>query len=577
MFKFVIIALIGGALAITGCSGGNQVAKSNPSQPPAPDLIATNPGYRMAMDRFISGNLNDLKGQFAQAILDYQDALKLYPDPSIMDAMAQDYLRLNKPDNAVEEARSAIAIEPANIDYRRTLAQAYLAGFQIDSARAEYSTIISMDTTDLEDMIVLAQLYQRDKPDRAAELYNKVLEIHGPDLPTMMQLVQIYNATGKYDKSIDLIKEMLTMDPSNVPLKEMLSDLYLQTGKNSQALDLLNDLLKTNQNDYSLKARAATAYLRMKDFADADSLLDSIFSSDSSKADAKFAIGQFYLDEMQRDSSVIPFAREIFGKLLKLYPNDARSYLMAGLGESYTKNDSLAERYLTRAVSLDTSNVNAWQALAIFYFQNNNFNRMADVMSRAVNIFPDNFRVNLYLGLALNRAGNNAAAVKPLEKAVAIEPTNMDALSTLALVYESLKRYDDSDRIYETALHVDPRNALMLNNYAYSLSERGIHLKKALEMAKMAVGLDSKNSSYLDTIAWVYFKMMDYKKAETYERESITFRTPADGSPATLEEHMGDIYEKLGQKRKAIEHWEKALKSDPTNTSVQEKIEKAKT
>ena len=34
-------------------------------------------------------------------------------------------------------------------------------------------------------------------------------------------------------------------------------------------------------------------------------------------------------------------------------------------------------------------------------------------------------------------------------------------------------------------------------------------------MAQLAVQLDPKNSAYLDTIGWVYFKLGDYENAES--------------------------------------------------------------
>ncbi len=562
---------------IVGCSSVKQVTKSSQNQSASqPDMIAKDPNYRIAMDHFVDGTLNDVKGEYARAILDYQDALRHYRDGSILDAMAQDYIKLGKPDIAIEESKEAISLAPRNINYRRTRAQAYLSVFNIDSARSEYEKILSIDSTQVEDLLILAQLYQHDNPQRAAELYRKALSLEGPNLPTMMQLVQIYNSTNQFEKSIGVVKEMLKMDPSNVALKEMLSDLYLQTGNNEGALKIIDDLMLARKNDFNLKARAATAYLRMRNFAKADSLLDTIFTSDSSRADAKFAIAQFYLNEMQRDTSVIPFAQQIFKKLLILYPNDARAYFMAGLGASYAQQDSLAEEYLNKSIAIDSTNQDAWQALAVLYYQKNHFNRMAEVMSRAVKILPDNFRVNLFLGLALNRAGKNEDAAAPLQKAVALKPTDMDALSTLALVYEALHKYDDADRIYDTALKVDPKNALILNNYAYSLAERGIDVTRALKMAELAIQLDPKNSAYLDTIGWVYFKLGDYENAASYVKKALSLRGPADGSPATLEEHLGDIYEKMGQKSKALEYWQKALDHDPSNSSLKDKIEKAK-
>ncbi len=577
MYKFALVVICACTIGIMGCSSGSEVSKNAAEHEPEQDLIATNPNYRTAMNHFMSGNLSDVKGEFARAILDYQDALRYYRDPAIYDAMAQDYVKIGKPDLAIEQSKQAVAMAPEKIQYRRTLAQCYLAGFDVDSARIQYRKILSIDSTQVQDMLVLAQLYERDKPAEAARLYERVLRLTGPNLPTMMQLVKIYNGTEQFDKSIDVVNKMLRVDPTNVPLKEMLADLYLQVDKNGEALKILKALMIERKDDYNVKARAATAYLRMRDFASADSLLDTIFTSDSTRADAKFAIAQFYLNEMQHDSAVVPFAEQIFSRLMAAYPGDARAYLMAGLGASYADKDSAAEFYLRKSIAMDSTNPNAWQALGILFYQNKHFNRMVQVMTRAAELFPNEYRINLFLGLALNQAGKNEQAIGPLEKAVSLRPTDTDALSTLGQVYESLHRYDDAYRIYETALKLDAKNSLILNNYAYSLSERGLDLEKALKMAKLAVQLDPNNSAYLDTMGWVYFKLGDYRKAESYVSKALEQRQKSDGSPATLEEHLGDIYDKLGENEKAVGHWKKALQDEPGNATLKEKIEKAKT
>ncbi len=517
--NFALIVIFSAMMIVEGCSSISRSLKSSDQDTTQVDMIANDPKYRAAMDHFVDGNLNDVSGEYAQAILDYQDAIRYYLSAAILDAMAQDYIRLGKSDMAIQKSHEAVSLAPADLNYRRTLAEALLSAFDTDSAKIEYEKIIAMDSSQAEDMLALAQLYQQSNPEKAADLYEKVLRSNGPDLPTMMQLVQIYNSMNQFDKSINVLEQMLKIDPSNAAIKEALADLYLQTGENKKALEILDDMLRVRKNDLNLKARAATAYLRLKNYDKADSLLDTIFTSDSSKADAKFAIAQFYLDEMQHDSSIASFALQIFNRILMLYPHDARAFLLTGLGNSYVHNDSIAEFYLNRSVEIDSSNPGAWQALAVFYFQKNNFNRMSEEMSRAVKIFPEDFRINLFYGLALNRAGKNAEAVEPLEKAVALKPTDMDALSTLALVYEALNRYDDAYRVYETALKVDANNSLILNNYAYSLSERGLDLQKALKMAQMAVKLDPKNSAYLDTIGWVYFKLGDYGNAESYVKK----------------------------------------------------------
>ena len=68
-----------------------------------------------------------------------------------------------------------------------------------------------------------------------------------------------------------------------------------------------------------------------------------------------------------------------------------------------------------------------------------------------------------------------------------------------------------SDKIYDQLIKNNPNDALAYNNYAYSLVERNKDLQRALSYAKKAVKLEPENPSYLDTIAWAYYKMNDIK------------------------------------------------------------------
>ncbi|MGE5809894.1 MAG: tetratricopeptide repeat protein, partial [Ignavibacteria bacterium] len=99
---------------------------------------------------------------------------------------------------------------------------------------------------------------------------------------------------------------------------------------------------------------------------------------------------------------------------------------------------------------------------------------------------------------------------------------------------------------------------------------RGIKLEKALKMATLAVEKDPANSSYLDTIGWVYFKLGDYKKAKSYLLEAIK----AGGERSVMLEHLGDVVYKNGEKDYAKELWQKALNLDENNNKLRLKIEK---
>ncbi|MDY0083216.1 MAG: tetratricopeptide repeat protein, partial [Ignavibacteriaceae bacterium] len=81
---------------------------------------------------------------------------------------------------------------------------------------------------------------------------------------------------------------------------------------------------------------------------------------------------------------------------------------------------------------------------------------------------------------------------------------------------------------------------------------------------------DSLNSSYLDTIGWVYYMLGNYKEAKFYLEKAIE----TGGESAVMLDHLGDIEFKLDNQKKAIELWEKAIKLDPAKTEIQNKIDK---
>ncbi len=58
-----------------------------------------------AKQLFIDASLLDIEGKYAEAILDYQEALRLDPSAGIYYALAKDYFRLNKFHPALENSK----------------------------------------------------------------------------------------------------------------------------------------------------------------------------------------------------------------------------------------------------------------------------------------------------------------------------------------------------------------------------------------------------------------------------------------------------------------------------------------
>jgi tetratricopeptide (TPR) repeat protein len=85
--------------------------------------------------------------------------------------------------------------------------------------------------------------------------------------------------------------------------------------------------------------------------------------------------------------------------------------------------------------------------------------------------------------------------------------------------------------------------------------DRGVELDQSLSYIKEAVGLDPTNGAYLDSLGWAYFKLGKYDLAE----ENLNKAAFRMGSDPTVQDHLGDLYQKTGRLKLAAAHWQRAV------------------
>ena len=126
---------------------------------------------------------------------------------------------------------------------------------------------------------------------------------------------------------------------------------------------------------------------------------------------------------------------------------------------------------------------------------------------------------------------------------------------------------------YDKSLALLYDNHLVLNNYAYFLSEEERRLEDAERMSARAIELSTSNPTYLDTYAWVLFKLRRVADAKRYMQQAITLdRTKS----SELQLHYGDILAALGEHFMAEVYWRKALEYGADAQQIEKRIEEIK-
>ncbi|MDD1748646.1 MAG: tetratricopeptide repeat protein [Methanothrix sp.] len=570
-YNILILALILAA----GCSGPSQVAA--PDQPrnlpsPAEQRLAQLKHDR-AIEHFIDAVALDAKERYAEAILEYQEVIRLEPNAAAFYGISKDYALLAKPQRAAEAALEAVKLDSTKIPYRENLASIYLSMFHQDLAIREYEIIVRLDSNSVKGWFNLARLYQQRQPLKALAIYEKLLADEPGNWDVLFQAAEVSGVLGRYEKAADFYKQMLEIDPGNRPLQRQLAETYSKAGKIDEAVKLLETMHEVDQKDEQVTAILAEIYLDRGEYAKALPLYQSLLGGEKPNPELRLRIGVAYAGQIQRDSTFADKAREIFEQLKIEMPDDFRVYWYLGIIAANQKQDSLAANYFERVTSLNEKNAEAWWFLGSNYFDRGDFQKVLGTMERARTLFPNDSRFYMLTGLAYSRLGQPEPAIQMLERSYRLNPKDLNTLGQLALTYDGLRRWKECDSLYEEALRIDSTSAaaaIVLNNYGYSLAERGLQLDRALKMALRAVELEPNNASYLDTLGWIYYKISRYDDAQRYIARAVE----TGQASAVVNEHLGDVYYKLGNKDKATEYWERALNMDKSNQALKEKIER---
>ena len=109
------------------------------------------------------------------------------------------------------------------------------------------------------------------------------------------------------------------------------------------------------------------------------------------------------------------------------------------------------------------------------------------------------------------------------------------------------------------------------NYLGYMWADRGEHLEDALELVQKATQSHPQNAAYVDSLAWVLFKLDRPGEALTEILKAVDLLEEPD---PTVYDHLGDIQARLGEMDEAVQAWRKSYELDPTE-AVRDKLEKA--
>ncbi|MCC6778604.1 MAG: tetratricopeptide repeat protein [Hyphomicrobiales bacterium] len=129
------------------------------------------------------------------------------------------------------------------------------------------------------------------------------------------------------------------------------------------------------------------------------------------------------------------------------------------------------------------------------------------------------------------------------------------------ICFERSKQWPKAEADLKKALEFYPEQPHVLNYLGYSWIDQGVNLDEGMRMIKRAVEQRADDGYIVDSLGWAYYRLGNMEEAVKHLERAVELK-PED---PTINDHLGDAYWKVGRVLEARFQWSHArdLKPEP--------------
>jgi tetratricopeptide (TPR) repeat protein len=464
--------------------------------------------------------------------------------------------------DAANYARAAVQLEPKNAYYYLLLAQAQASQKQYDAATATYATLVREVPGSGNYLFQLADLYlAQNKLPEALGTLEKAQQQFGALDEISFKRQQIYLRQNNLPLALKEGESLIANNPTEPRYVLAQAEMYASNNRLPEAIRVAEQALRIDPDNPQARLILAEVYRQQDQPEASQKQLKLAFENPSLDIDQQVRILVGYLKQLPNDK-LNSLVLDLAAATVRSHPKEAKAYSVAGDVQTLTGKKREARNTYLKALRFDNSKYQLWQQVVLLDAELNQADSLLVHSDRALELFPNQAQLWFFNGVGHSLKQQPKQAVSALEHGRKLAAGNAELQAQfdaqLGDAYHELKDNAKSDAAYESALAAEPNNYGALNNYSYYLSLRGEKLEKAKEMSSRTVKQFPDNDTYLDTYAWILYKLKDYAGARTSLEHAL--KTTKD---AAVIEHYGDVLWQLGQRSQAIAEWQRARKAGP--------------
>ena len=244
----------------------------------------------------------------------------------------------------------------------------------------------------------------------------------------------------------------------------------------------------------------------------------------------------------------------LFKPAEKFYPEDAMVLSNIGWYHLGQKEFPTAKAYLTRADNNGFKNADVCRTIGSMFIDEGDYKSALVYLEKAQLFLPKSSRTEWLTALAYLRSNEFAKALPFAEKAVKEDPNKLDYLNTYAQVLMNLKRFEESNKVFNDIISKDSENWDAYLNISYSHKLKG----DTQTELKLLADLINKKPSYLPAYRNIGVTFSDlgmHEQAVQYWQRATVYDSTGD-----YDYNIGINFANRGQVNVAKDWYVKAAK-----------------
>ena len=528
-------------------------------------------------------------GRLIEAEQEIQRALLLDPKHLIANRMLGSlYVAMKRPQDA-ERPLKVVAENSDAPEARFQLAHYYISVQRNEEAIKLLTELAGNQATFAAAEATLAAIdYDGGRRDAAHARLDKLLARAPKDVRALVLKAQWLMNEKKLDEALDRAKAAVAADPQSVTAQFALGATHDLRREMPAAMAAYSEVLRLNPRVVAAQVALSRLSLASGNREAALHYAEEAKQTQPANVNARVALVRSLLQqgELGRAESEI-------AELQRALPNSAPVHALNGKLQLRRKNYGAAKTSFERALALTPGDVEAINGMVVLDIQAKQFDAAVGRIDAELTKQPDRVELLALAASVYNQAGQSNRAEQALRRAVKADPRfsagyvmlaqlyvqqqKLDAARTefeemvkrdpkaagprtmVGVILEAQGNREEAKRWYEATVAEIPNAPVVANNLAFIYAEQGTKLDEALQLASSAKQQLPDNAVVDDTLGWVYYKK-DLAAMAVGPLEESRERRPDNAN--TLY-HLGMTYAKLGDRAKAREALERALKVNP--------------